>query len=114
MNGIMHPINVSASPPPHGTVTGIVTGIGTGKGIGTESVIGEMPPVDDMDLPRHGSGIGSEREMPPRGVHTKKKKKRRSNQLRFLPSSLGLSARCPSRQGLMVSLNSPLLVYHQF
>ena len=114
MSGIMHPINVSASPRPHGTATGIVTGIGTGKGIGTESVIGEMPPVDDMDLPRHGSGIGNEREMPLRGVHTKKKKTRRSNQLRFPPSSLGLSARCPSHQDLMVSFNPPFLVYHQF
>jgi hypothetical protein len=65
MSEITHPINVSASPRPHETVTGIVTGIETGKGRGTETVIGETPPADDTDLHRRGRGTESERKMPP-------------------------------------------------
>ena len=113
MNEITHHINVNASPRPHETVKGIVTGIETGKGIGTGIVIGETPLVDDMDLRRHGSGIENERETPPRGDHTRKKKRRRSHQSHFLPLSLGLSARCLNRQSLMVGLNLLLPVYNQ-
>jgi len=113
MNEITHPTNVSASPRLHETVRGIETGIETGKGIGTEIVIGGMRPVDDMDLRRRGSGIENVREMVPRGGHTRKKKKRRSHQSHCPPSSLGLSARCLNRQGLMVGVNLTFVVYHQ-
>jgi len=113
MSGITHHINVNASPRPHATVKGIVTGIETGKGIGTETVIGETAHVDDMDLHRHGSEIENEREMPPRGGHTRKKKKRRSHQSRFPPLSLGLSARCLNRRSLMVGLHFLLPAYRQ-
>ena len=112
MNGITHPTNVSASPRPHETVTGIETGIETGKGIGTEIVIGGIPPVDDMDLHHRGSGTENVREMAPRSGYTRKKKKRRSHQSHCLPSSLGLSAHCLNRQGLMVGVNS-IVVYYQ-
>jgi len=101
-NEITHPTNVSASPRLHETVRGIETGTETGKGIGTEIVIGGRPPVDDMDLRRRGSGTENVRERAPQGGHTRKKKKRTSHQSHCLPSSLGLSARCPNRQGLMV------------
>lgn len=65
MSETTHPINASASPQPHETVTGIVTGTVTGKGIEKETAIGGTPLVDGMDLRRHGSGTGNEREMVP-------------------------------------------------
>jgi len=113
MNEITHHINANASPRPHETARGIETGIETGKGIGTETVIGGTPLADGMDLHRRGSGIENEREMPPQGGHTRKKKKRRSHQSHSPPLSLGLSARCLNRQSLMVGLNFLLLAHHQ-
>ena len=103
MSEITHRINVNAYPRPRETVRGIVSGIETGKGIETETVIGETPLVDDMDLRRPGSGTENERETPQDG-RTRKKKKRRSHQSHFLPLFLGLSARCLNRQSLMVGL----------
>ena len=75
-----HPTSDSASPLPHETVIGIVTGIGTGKGIGTGNGIGEMPPVDDMEPHRRGSGRENEREMAPQGGRTRRTRKRRNHQ----------------------------------
>lgn len=112
MSEITHRINVSASPRPHETVSGIVSVIETGKGIETETAIGETPLVDDMDLRRCGSGKENERGTPQDG-HMKKKKKRRSHRSHFPPLFLGLSARCLNRQSLMVGLIPLLPAYYQ-
>lgn len=111
MSEITHLTNVNASPQPHETVTGIETGIETGKEI--ETVIGGSLPVDDMDLRRRGRGIENERKIPPRGGRTRRRKRRRSHQSHCLQSSLGLSAHCPNRQGLMVGVNLISTVYHR-
>lgn len=99
---ITHRTNVNESPHPHETVTGIESGIGTGKGIGKEIVIGETATVDGMELRRRGSEIENERGMVLQGGHTKGKKKRKNHQSHSLPLSPGLSARCLTRQSLMV------------
>ena len=85
------------------------TEIGSGKGIGIEIAIGEMPHADGMELRHRGSGIENVREMSLRGDRTRRKKKKRNHQSRSLPLSLGLSARCLSRQSLMVGVNFHLL-----
>lgn len=113
MSEIMDPTNVSASPRLHETVTETVTGIEIGKGTGTEIVIGGRPPADDMDLRRSGSETENETEMALRGGHMRKKRKRRSHQSYYPPSSLGLLARCLSRQSLMVGVSLIFVVYRQ-
>lgn len=102
MNVTIHPINVSVFRRPRGTVTGIEIGIETGRGTGTEIAIGERCRVDGMALRHRGSGTENVREMGPRGDYTRKIKTRRNHQSRSPPLSPGLSARCPSRQSLMV------------
>lgn len=105
----MRLINVNVFP--HREIArGTVIGIETGTGTGTEIGIGGKPLVGDMDPHHRGSGRGNGRGTALRDDHTRKSEKKISHQSHCPPSSLGLSAHCPSRRSLTVGVSLKIVV----